>query len=332
MHMHAKSKLNFYVIMVATIAAIAGILFGFDTGVVSGAILFIRNEYHLSNLMNGVVVSAVLAGALVGSLLSGSFADYFGRRKLLIITSLIFIVGTIGSAMAFSIPSLIISRFVVGLAIGIASFAAPLYISEVAPPERRGALVSLNQLAITVGILLAYFVDMAYSSKLHNWRLMFGFGVIPAVILFFGMLCLPKSPRWLVLKGRIDEARKTLQRVRGVFFREEELIGIKNSLKEQGSWKLMFQRWVLPAVGIGLGLGFCLCFGFALRLFKSLLFRLFLRQKHAATALRSTTAAGIDHINIGRIADITLNHIVVTQLLADLDGTHGLNINLTLFN
>ena len=297
MHMHAKSKLNFYVIMVATIAAIAGILFGFDTGVVSGAILFIRNEYHLSNLMNGVVVSAVLAGALVGSLLSGSFADYFGRRKLLIITSLIFIVGTIGSAMAFSIPSLIISRFVVGLAIGIASFAAPLYISEVAPPERRGALVSLNQLAITVGILLAYFVDMAYSSKLHNWRLMFGFGVIPAVILFFGMLCLPKSPRWLVLKGRIDEARKTLQRVRGVFFREEELIGIKNSLKEQGSWKLMFQRWVLPAVGIGLGLGFLQqCTGINTIIYYAPTIFEMAGFKSASGAILATTGVGVVNV------------------------------------
>ena len=297
MHMHAKSKLNFYVVMVATIAAIAGILFGFDTGVVSGAILFIRNEYHLSNLMNGVVVSSVLAGALVGSLLSGSFADYFGRRKLLIITSLIFIVGTVGSAMAFSIPSLIISRFVVGLAIGIASFAAPLYISEVAPPERRGALVSLNQLAITIGILLAYFVDMTYANKLHNWRLMFAFGVIPAVILFFGMLCLPKSPRWLVLKGRIDEARKTLQRVRGVFFREEELTGIRNSLREQGSWKLMFQRWVLPAVGIGIGLGFLQqCTGINTIIYYAPTIFEMAGFKSASGAILATTGVGVVNV------------------------------------
>ena len=138
---------------------------------------------------------------------------------------------------------------------------------------------------------------MAYSSKLHNWRLMFGFGVIPAVILFFGMLCLPKSPRWLVLKGRIDEARKTLQRVRGVFFREEELIGIKNSLKEQGSWKLMFQRWVLPAVGIGLGLGFLQqCTGINTIIYYAPTIFEMAGFKSASGAILATTGVGVVNV------------------------------------
>lgn len=297
MSTQAKSTLNFYVVMVATIAAIAGILFGFDTGVVSGAILFIRNEYHLSSLMNGIVVSSVLGGALVGSLLSGSFADYFGRRKLLIITSIIFIIGTLGSAMSLSITYLILSRFIVGLAIGIASFAAPLYISEVAPLEHRGALVSLNQLAITIGIMLAYFVDMIYDHNLNNWRLMFGFGIIPAVILFFGMLFLPKSPRWLALKGRIDEARKTLQRVRGIQFKESELTGIRNSLKEKGSWTLLLQRWLMPAIGIGLALGFLQqCTGINTIIYYAPTIFEMAGFKSAAGAILATTGIGVVNV------------------------------------
>lgn len=297
MSLDTKSALNFYVIMVATIAAVAGVLFGFDTGVVSGAILFIRNQYHLTNLMNGVVVSSVLCGALVGSFLSGTFADYFGRRKLLIITSLIFVVGALGSAATTGILDLILSRFVVGFAIGIASFAAPLYISEVAPPEHRGALVSLNQLAITLGILLAYFVDMAYQHSTNNWRLMFGFGVIPAVILFFGMLFLPRSPRWLVLKGRMDEARKTLKRVRGIFFQEDELTHIKNSLQEKGHWRLLLQGWLMPAIGIGLALGFLQqCTGINTIIYYAPTIFEMAGFKSASGAILATTGVGVVNV------------------------------------
>ncbi|OGT45341.1 MAG: hypothetical protein A3E82_06435 [Gammaproteobacteria bacterium RIFCSPHIGHO2_12_FULL_38_11] len=151
-------KINFFVIFIASIAAIGGILFGFDTGVISGAILFIKHQYLLSSFENGVVVSASLIGAVLGSATSGWSADYFGRKRSLMFASLIFMAGTLGSAFAMSIPHLIESRFVLGFAIGIASFTAPLFISEIAPPRMRGALVSLNQLAVTVGIFVSYFV------------------------------------------------------------------------------------------------------------------------------------------------------------------------------
>jgi SP family galactose:H+ symporter-like MFS transporter len=241
--------------MAATIAAVAGILFGFDTGVISGAILYIKPEFHLTDGMNELVVSSVLIGALVGSFISGSFADRYGRKKLLIITSLIFMVGTLGCAYTPNIPMLIVSRFVIGFAIGIASFAAPLYISEISPREYRGALVSLNQLAITIGILVAYLVDTVFAHSADNWRWMFGFGMIPAAVLFVGMLALPRSPRWLVSVGRVAKAKETLQRIRGFFYEEEELEGIKNSVSKGSDWTMLFQRWLAPAVVIGLGLG-----------------------------------------------------------------------------
>lgn len=250
-----RSRLNAYVVMAAGIAAVAGILFGFDTGVVSGAILFIKNQFHLTDTMKEVVISAVLIGAFVGSFASGHFADRFGRRRLLIVTSLIFIVGTLDSALARSVTELILSRFIVGFAIGIASFTAPLYISEVAPAQYRGALVSLNQLAVTVGILVAYLVDIAFVHNPENWRWMFGCGVVPAVILFFGMLALPFSPRWLILNNRVLEATETLKKIRGFFYDSNEVDDIRSSIKEKSSWTLLFKRWLLPAVVIGIMLG-----------------------------------------------------------------------------
>lgn len=250
-----RSRLNAYVVMAAAIAAVAGILFGFDTGVVSGAILFIQDQFHLTDTVKEIVISSVLVGAFTGSFISGHFADRFGRRRLLIVTSIIFIVGTLDSALARSVTELVLSRFVVGFAIGIASFTAPLYISEVSPPQYRGALVSLNQLAVTVGILAAYLIDIFFVHSHDNWRWMFGCGVIPATILFIGMLILPYSPRWLILHNRVLEATDTLKRIRGFFYDQHEVEDIQASVKGRSDWRLLFKRWLLPAVIIGIMLG-----------------------------------------------------------------------------
>ena len=248
-------KINFFVIFVASVAAIGGILFGFDTGVISGAILFIKQQYHLSSFANGIVVSASLIGAVFGSATSGWGADYFGRKRLLMIASLIFMIGTLSSAFAMSIPHLIVSRFILGFAIGIASFTAPLYISEIAPPKMRGALVSLNQLAVTIGIFVSYFVD-EYYAKTGAWRWMFGMGVIPAGLLFMGLLLLPYSPRWLCSKGKIHQALYTLRRIRRTAHVRAEFSAIRASLEQEGSWRDLFKSWLRPAIVIGVGLGF----------------------------------------------------------------------------
>lgn len=250
-----QATINSFVVLVASIAAVAGILFGFDTGVISGAILFIRKDFMLSGLMEGLIVSSVLWGAVIGSAVSGYFADYFGRKLLLILTGLIFIVGTLASAFSPTVPLFFFSRLIVGFAIGVASFVSPLYISEVAPPRFRGMLVSLNQLAITIGILCSYGVD-AYFAETGEWCWMLGIGVIPAVILFFGMLMLPQSPRWIVLKGRIDKARHILKMIRRQENVEAELNDIKNSIEEKRDWRLLFQKWLRPAIILGIGLGF----------------------------------------------------------------------------
>src|ERR1700736_2552057 len=204
---------RYFVQMVAATAALAGLLFGFDTGVISGAILFIKGEFGLTPFAEELLVSAALVGAVFGSILSGRLTDLIGRRRAILITAGIFAVGSILCALATSIAVLIVGRIAIGLAIGVASYTAPLYISEMAPPKLRGGLVTLNQLAITVGILLAYVVDAAFASS-ENWRVMFAFGVIPAVALELGIAVLPESPRWLLLHDHKQQALEVLSRIR----------------------------------------------------------------------------------------------------------------------
>ena len=249
------SNRSLFYIITAIIAAMSGILFGFDTGVISGAILFINDEFHLTPQLNGLVVSAVLLGALIGALISGRLTDTLGRRTLLINDAIIFILGTLISAFAPGIVTLMVGRFIVGVAIGIASYVAPLYISEISPIEYRGALVSLNQLAITVGILLSYLVDYYFAST-SNWRNMFLTGVMPAGCLLLGMFILPESPRWAVAKGYKTKALSILKRLRGnEAVAEEEYRNIEQSLKqEQGSWRILFSPLIRPTLLIGLGL------------------------------------------------------------------------------
>ncbi len=248
---------NHFYIVIAVIAALSGVLFGYDTGVISGAILFIKDEFHLSAQMNGFVVSAVLLGALVGAIVSGRITDRFGRKRLLIVDAIIFIIGTLGSCLAPNIASIIVSRIVVGIAIGIASYIAPLYISEISPAKYRGALVSLNQLAITIGILISYIVDASFAQS-HAWRWMLGFGIIPAIFLLIGMFFLPYSPRWLMSQGREAEALKTLDKITGKNgSSREQLAIIKASLSQQkGDWRMLFSKSIRPSLLIAGGLAF----------------------------------------------------------------------------
>src|SRR6202158_148033 len=197
----------------AAFAALGGLLFGYDTGVISGDELFLKNDFTLSTFALEVIVSGVLAGAAVGAMLGGRLADLFGRRRLLIVTAIIFGVGAIVCAAATSPVILIVGRIVVGLGIGLASGTVPVYISEVSPADARGWQVSLFQLAITVGILLAYVVDYAFAS-IQGWRWMFGLAVVPAAIFGLGMVFLPESPRWHARRGDHAQARAMLTRIR----------------------------------------------------------------------------------------------------------------------
>lgn len=241
-----------YYVLIALIAGLAGILFGYDTGVMSGAILFIAKEFELSALTNGIVVSAVLLGAFFGAIFSGFATDRFGRKRVLVAVSLIFVVGTLITALVSSMLLFIFGRLVVGVAIGVASYCAPLYISEISPPRYRGALVSFNQLAISIGIFLSYVVDF-YFARSENWRAMLGVGVIPALFLFIGMIILPHSPRWLVAVGNTDKAFSILHRIRGTqkeaYAELEEII--EASSAEKGTVRELFSPQLRPVVWIG---------------------------------------------------------------------------------
>jgi len=250
---------KFQAFKVAMIAAIGGLLFGFDTGVISGALLLIKSEWHLTAFSQEIVTSAVLIGAMIGALLSGRIADKFGRKKVIISTAIVFAIGSVATALSPNPEFLVMGRIVLGIAIGIASFTVPLYISEVSPSAMRGSLVSLNQLMITIGIVLSYLVDFSFSSMEDGWRYMFAFGFIPSVLLFFGMLLLPNSPRWLVSIGKIDEADASLRLIYSRESAKKELNTIIASMQgvtDQVSYRMLFSSRVKPVLLIGVGVMF----------------------------------------------------------------------------
>ncbi len=245
-----------FLYLAAVIASLSGLLFGYDTGVVSGALLFLKIQYQLSPTMQEIVTSVVLVGAVLGAVGSGRIADRLGRRVLMIITAFIFLVGVLVSAFAPGIAVLIAGRIVVGVGIGVASYLGPLYISEISPAAIRGSLVALNQLLLTLGILISYFVDYGLSAS-GAWRWMFGLAVIPAAALGVGMMFLPESPRWLLQQGRADEAAEALKRFDGEGQVQQEIAGIRHDLSEQskqGSWADLMAASLRPALLAGLGL------------------------------------------------------------------------------
>jgi sugar porter (SP) family MFS transporter len=201
-----------YVLLVASVAALGGLLFGYDTGVISGAILFITKDFGLATRLQAFTISVVLIGCMVGSVVAGGVADRIGRRRTLFAAGVIFFAGAILSALTPNEAILLAGRFVVGIGIGFSSVVAPLYISEVAPAPTRGALVSLYQFAITVGILAAYVIDYVLAGG-GQWRWMLGLAVVPSSVLMGGMLAMPESPRYLFKIGLGDQARAELERI-----------------------------------------------------------------------------------------------------------------------
>src|SRR5262245_35117258 len=241
--------------LITLIAALGGLLFGFDTGVISGALLFIIPEFHLGPAAQGFVVGVVTLGALIGALLGGAAADAVGRRPTNIAGGAAFIIGSLVSATAPDVVTLIVGRFVIGVAIGLSSVAAPLYIAELAPSRRRGTLVSLFQLAVTVGILASYVIDRMLAPT-QAWRTMLGVAVIPGAALVFGMLPMPESPRWLMKHGRDADARAALGRVRHDEIVDGELRQIAADIAQDrpAAWRNLAAPELRPALLVGIGL------------------------------------------------------------------------------
>jgi MFS transporter, SP family, galactose:H+ symporter len=252
-HQHTDLVSRF-VVLAAAVAAIGGSLAGYDTGVVAGAILFIRPAFGLSTGLVELVVGAALIGATIGAIASARLTDALGRRAVLLAAAVCFAAGSIGSALAPGVPPLVAARVLIGLAIGVGSYAVPLYISELAPPQSRGWLVSLNQLAIAVGILIAYGVDYAFSMS-SAWRLMLGLAVVPSVLLFAGVALLPDTPRWLVRNGQADAARQVLLRLRRPDRVDQELADIESIvLTRTCGWSELLAPTLRIGMVVGIGL------------------------------------------------------------------------------
>jgi SP family sugar:H+ symporter-like MFS transporter len=239
--------------------ALGGLLFGYDTGVISGAILFITEDFALSPFMQGAVVAALLLGAMVGAAAAGGLSDRMGRRRLIIVAAVTFTVGALAAAAAPGAGALVAARFVLGLAVGSAALVVPLYLSEIAPTKIRGAIASLNQLMIVVGILAAFIVNAILASS-GDWRLMLGLAAIPSLILLVGMFFMPETPRFLVRTGEEDEARDVLEEVRPDDERADhperkiEEIREVDEREEGGGLELLKAKWVRPALVVAIGL------------------------------------------------------------------------------
>ncbi|MFF0834827.1 MULTISPECIES: sugar porter family MFS transporter [unclassified Streptomyces] len=253
----------------AVVIALGGFLFGFDTGVVSGALLYIKRDFGLSAFEQGSVVSVLLIGAMLGAVAAGRMAENLGRRKALGIEGAVFLIGTAILVAAPGYGALLVGRVVLGLAVGAASATVPVYLSEVSPKEIRGRVLTLNQLMITTGILISYFVNLLFASG-GQWRGMFAVGALPALGIVVGALwVLPESPQWLIRHGRRDEARALIVSVAGEE-RADHLIeqaqrretqGLRSDSPRAGGWRVLLEPRVRAALIVGLTLAAVQQFG-----------------------------------------------------------------------
>lgn len=243
-----------YVLLVAVAAAVGGLLFGYDTAVISGAILFVRKLFHLTSFETEIAVAAVLAGAVLGAGAAGYLADRFGRKPVLVVDALVFGVFAVLTGMTHELATFAAARFLVGVAVGGASMITPLYIAELAPPKRRGAFVTLNQLAIVTGIAVAYYVDYIFS-RTGNWRGMFISAVIPSLVLLLALIFLPETPRWFASQARFADAFRILRRVENIgdarkHLRELQEVTATDRLKFLDLFSPRFRKPLVVGVGL----------------------------------------------------------------------------------
>jgi MFS transporter, SP family, arabinose:H+ symporter len=228
-------KSRIYLYFICLIATMGGLMFGFDIAIISGAVPFIQPYFGWNELQLGWGVSSLLVGAIIGAFGSGVLTDKFGRKSILIIVALFFAVSCVLTAIASSSVLFISARLFGGLAVGAASVLSPMYVAEVSPPDKRGMLVSIYQLAIVIGILCSYIINYWLHDVDNNWRWMFATGVVPSVLFFIGLFFIPESPRWLYKAGRKEESLKVLTRIGGEELANVEIKEISESLGDNSS-------------------------------------------------------------------------------------------------
>ncbi|HLQ94910.1 MAG TPA: sugar porter family MFS transporter [Pseudogracilibacillus sp.] len=238
--------------MIFFFGALGGLLYGYDMGVISGALLYIKTDIPLSSFTEGLVVSSMLIGAIFGSGFSGPLSDKFGRRRLVFMISIVFAVGALVLAAAPNMVTLVTGRLIIGLAVGGSTAIVPVYLSEMAPTESRGSLSSLNQLMITIGILSSYLINYAFAEVNGDWRWMVGLAVVPSLILMIGVLFMPESPRWLLENRGEEAARKVMkltQKPEQIDEEIKEMIEI-NRISDS-TWNVLSSSWLRPTLIIG---------------------------------------------------------------------------------
>ena len=261
-----------YVIFMAVVAAIGGILFGYDTAVISGTTEIVKNQFHLTDMMEGWYVGCALIGSIAGVLVAGTLSDYLGRKLTMLISAALFSISAIGCAVCGSFDGLVAYRIIGGIGIGIVSIVSPIYISEVSPAKIRGTLVSLYQLAVTIGFLLAYLMNWVIDANIDHslagtdvtlwqkimhteaWRGMLGSETIPALLFFIIIFFIPESPKWLIVNGKLDKASSVLARIYPTAEEVKEEIAVtQDSLKGEtkGKWSDLLKPGILVAVIAG---------------------------------------------------------------------------------
>lgn len=329
----ARSQSPLYVVLLALTAAISGFLFGFDTAVINGVLLFLRRQLSLSNVETEVAASALLLGCLLGAAGASLIGDRIGRRKSLLLSAALFALSTVGSALANSVAVFSIGRLAGGLAIGLASVLTPVYIAEVAPAGNRGRLVSMNQLAIVFGILTAYVVSWALASLGEtSWRYMLAVAAIPALFFFCGLLLIPESPRWLITHQHRDQGRVILVRIYGAKQAEIELALVERAaMNEEGTWSELFARSMRRPLLVALFLAIsCQITGINTVLYYgSILISEHFRGQTSGTALAANITIGLTNLVGTLVALRCLDRWGRRTML--LTGSAGMATSLALF-
>ena len=243
-----------YGILAAMVAALGGYMFGFEMAIIAGPLIFVEKCFGLTTWQSECLVSSFLIGAIVGAALSGACSDKWGRRGVLIVSAILFLISSVVCAMPHDVNELMVGRFLAGLGVGAVSLLSPMYIAEIAPATIRGRLVVLNQLALVIGILCAYIVPCVLADTgPDNWRYMFAVGILPSLVFSIAMCRMPESPRWLAKQGRHDEAFGILARIGGSEHAQKELADIENAIaQEDASFWELFRPGMRLAVLIGL--------------------------------------------------------------------------------
>ncbi|WP_119343378.1 sugar porter family MFS transporter [Facilibium subflavum] len=316
--------------MIAASAAIVGLLFGYlfgyDVGIISGAIIFVKPYFMLSSSQVGLIVSAVAFGAFISALLCGRLGDRYGRKNLLIITAILFGIGSLICGVSTSIDQLCTGRVILGVAVGLGSFTAPLYISEISPKNIRGRLVTFNQFAITLGICLAYVVNLVFAQS-GNWRAMLLMGVLPAALLLIMLVFLPKSPRWLMARNQPKKAKEVLEKIHGYVQAVAEFNEIRTIIDKERNKTSIFNRQYIKPLLLGVTISIITqAVGInAIIYYAPVIFKLTGFSKNT-TAIFATLGVGMTNVLFTLLAILIIDKVGRRKLL--LSGLFGIVLSL----